>query len=64
MGNEKEWYTLDELASLFGVPYSRVRTAVQVLSKAGQISTRDKPGDNRVLEIHKDSIELVRRASV
>lgn len=61
---DQEWYTLDELATMFGVSYSKVRTAVQVLSKTKQITTRDRPGDNRILEVHKDSIELIRQASL
>lgn len=61
---DQEWYTLDELALKLGVSYSKVRTAVQVLSKTKQITTRDRPGDNRILEVHKDSIELVKQASL
>jgi DNA-binding GntR family transcriptional regulator len=61
---DQEWYTLDELATMFGVPYNRVRTAVQVLTKTKQIVTRERPGDNRVLEVSKDSIELIKQASL
>jgi len=61
---DQEWYTLDELKDMFGVPYSRIQRAVQVLAKVDQIRTRDRPGDNRVLEVHKDSIDLVRRAAL
>ena len=60
---EKEWYTIEELSDKFGVSYQKVRGAVQVLSKTNQIKTRNKPEDNRITEIHRDSIALVEQAA-
>jgi len=61
---DQEWYTLDELATIIGTTYNKVRNTVQVLSKTKQIVTRDRPGDNRILEIHKDSVELIKQATL
>jgi DNA-binding MarR family transcriptional regulator len=62
MTDEKEWYTMQEIASLLGVHYSRIRNAVATLTRLGAITTKENPLDNRVLLIHRDSIEQVRKA--
>ena len=61
---DKEWYTLGELAKMFEVGYGKVRVAVQVLTKTNQIKTRQQPGDNRILEVHASSLDLVKQASL
>jgi hypothetical protein len=60
---EKEWYTLQDLVSLWGVPYSRVRGAVFFLRNQGTIKWRDNPTDARVLEVHRDSLDAVKGAA-
>jgi predicted methyltransferase len=60
---EKEWYTIQELIEMFGVSYSKLRTEINALVNIEAIKTRPRPGDNKVLEIHKDSIAIVRKAT-
>lgn len=60
---EKEWYTLQDLVEMFGLPYHRIRAAVFALRNAGTIKWRDNPTDARVLEVHKDSVNAVKAAA-
>jgi DNA-binding GntR family transcriptional regulator len=57
---EKEWFTMQELAEMFGVSYYKIRQVVATLSNTGAIVTRENPADNRILEIQKDSIDKIR----
>jgi DNA-binding FadR family transcriptional regulator len=60
---DQEWYTIQELADMFGVSYGKVRGAVSALALTGAITARDKPEDRRIVQVHKDSISKVRQAS-
>lgn len=62
MPDSQGWYTMQEIADLLGVHYSRVRNAVATLTKLGSINTRANPLDNRVIQIHPDDVEKIRRA--
>ena len=58
----KEWYTMDELAEMWGVAVSRVQNFVRVLSRAGTIQVRNKPSDMKYKEVNRNSLEVLRRA--
>jgi len=60
----QEWFTLQDLVNLLGVPYAKVRGAVFFLRNQGQIVVRDNPLDTRVLEVHRDSIPAIRSAAI
>jgi DNA-binding MarR family transcriptional regulator len=60
---EQERYTLHDLAEMFHLSYSKVRYAVDALANIQIIKTRQGPTDNRILEVHKDSIFLIRQAA-
>ncbi len=59
---DKEWYTMEELANIWDTNYSRVQRAVFTLVNLGNIKTRRSPQDSRATEIHKESLDLVKRA--
>lgn len=59
----QEWYTLRELAHILGISYAKTRYTVDVLSNIKIIKTREKPGDNRILQVHNESLDLVRQAA-
>lgn len=59
MADNQEWLSLQEIAEKYGVAYHKIRNAVAVLSNTKSIRTRENPRDNRVLEVHRDSIALV-----
>lgn len=58
----KDWYSLQEVADLFGVPLYRVRAAVATLRATNAVVARDRPTDRRVLEVQKESIPVLRQA--
>jgi DNA-binding MarR family transcriptional regulator len=60
----KEWYEQQELADEWKVPVARVRQTVASLESAGAIKTRVKPADRRVTQIHKSSIETLRKGVI
>ena len=59
---EQEWYTIQELADLLAISYSKVRNAVAILTNIKAITSRENPQDNRIVQVHKDSLEKVREA--
>ena len=59
---DKQWYDMTELASMWEVPVARVRLAAASLEAIKAIITRDKPGDRRIKQVKKDSIETLRVA--
>jgi predicted DNA-binding transcriptional regulator YafY len=60
---EKEWYTIQELADMFGVSYSKLRGEINALSNINAIKVRSQPGNQKVQEISKDSIATVKQAT-
>ena len=63
MANTKEWYTIQELADMFGVSYSKLRAEINALANIKAINTRNQPGNNKIQEIHQDSIPTVKKAA-
>ena len=59
----KDWYTIQELADMLHVSYSKLRSEINALTNLGIITTRPKPGDNKTQEINKDSIPTIRKAA-
>lgn len=62
MPEDNEWYELAELAEMWEVPLSRVRSAVANLENLGLIQVRDRPRDKRYKQVKKDSIDKLRLA--
>lgn len=62
MAEEKEWYTLQEIADSLGVLLYKVRYAVTSLRATGMITARDRPTDKRIIEVHRDSLGTLRQA--
>jgi hypothetical protein len=62
MADDKEWYDMAELAAEWEVPVARVRMATASLEAIKAIVTREKPGDRRVKQVQKQSIETLRIA--
>lgn len=62
MPDNDGWYDLRELAELWGLDIVRVRNAVSFLEPTGIIKVRDKPGDRRTKQVHRDYIEIVRKS--
>lgn len=60
---DKEWSGLQELAEEWSVPIARIRTVVSVLEGTDStFQVRDRPGDKRYKQVHRDSIEKIHRA--
>jgi len=57
----KDWYTLNDLVEMTRITYSKIRSTVYVLRNSGQITVRDNPFDSRILEVHKDSVPVIKR---
>jgi len=64
MLEEKEWYDQSELAEEWNINVARVRQATATLDSISAIETRDKPGDRRVKQISKNSIDKLRQATL
>jgi predicted transcriptional regulator len=60
---EQEWFTIQELAEQWKISYSKLRAAVDAASNLGAIKIRPRPGDNRIQEIHRDSLEKLKQAA-
>ena len=63
MDTTKDWYTIQELAEMLGVSYSKLRGEISALANVGVITTRPKPGDNKTQEISKESLPTIRKAT-
>jgi DNA-binding MarR family transcriptional regulator len=59
---EKEWYTQREIAEMLGIEVRKLYPVVMTLRRAGTIATTPDPRDERAILIHRDGIEIVRRA--
>lgn len=59
----QEWYTLQELADMWKLTYAKVRAVAAALAMTKAIITREKPEDRRTLQVHRDSIALVRQGA-
>ena len=60
MAEQQEWYTIQEMADLFVVSYTKVRNAVATLVNIKAITSRENPQDNRIIQVHRDSLSKVR----
>lgn len=60
---DQEWYTIQELATMFGVSYAKLRAEINALANIDAIVTRPQPGNNKVQQIHRNSISIVRKAT-
>jgi DNA-binding MarR family transcriptional regulator len=58
----KEWYDQAELANAWNVPVARVRMNVASLEAIKAIETREKPGDRRIKQVHRSSLDKLRIA--
>ena len=59
---DQEWLEIDEIASMWSVPVTRVRANVASLESVGAIKTRQRPGDRRFKQVHTDSLETLKKA--
>ncbi|MBA3822387.1 MAG: hypothetical protein H0X24_00625 [Ktedonobacterales bacterium] len=59
---DQEWYTIQELADLLNVSYTKVRNAVATLINIKAVTNRENPQDNRIIQVHKDSLSKVKDA--
>ncbi len=59
---EKDWYELDELATMWSLPVARIRSIVAALEPIGAITTRDRPGDRRYKQVSKESLDTLRKS--
>lgn len=60
--NPSDWITQDEIANLLNVPIAKVWEKVRNLAPAQVIRTRSNPMNRRQTLVHKDDIEIIRRA--
>lgn len=59
---DKEWFTQREIAEMLGIGVRKLYPIVMTLRRAGTIATTPDPRDERAVLIHRDGIEIIRRA--
>ena len=62
MPENSDWLTQQEIATMTGKDIREVREAVRNLRRAGVIQTTTSPEDERVILVHKSSLDLVKSA--
>jgi DNA-binding MarR family transcriptional regulator len=62
MSDTTDWLTQQEIADLTGKTIREVREAVRNLRRAGVIQTTVSLDDERVILVHKGSLDTVRAA--
>jgi DNA-binding MarR family transcriptional regulator len=60
--DNSDWLTQQEIATITGKEIREVREAVRNLRRAGVIQTTTSPEDERVILVHKSSLDLVKSA--
>lgn len=60
--NGEEWYTLREIAALWGIDVQRIYPAVLTLRRIGAIRLLEDPADERTKLVHADSIPTIAKA--
>lgn len=60
--NPDDWMTQEAIATQLGVPIDRVRDKVRAFGPANVIRTRINPLNRRQILVHKDDIDIIRRA--
>jgi DNA-binding MarR family transcriptional regulator len=59
---QNEWLTQKEIAEMLDVPISKLYPRVSALRKAGVIRTKPDSDDDRMILIHRSSLEIIRKA--
>jgi DNA-binding MarR family transcriptional regulator len=59
---ETKWLTQKEIAEMLDVPLSKLYPRVSALRKAGVITTRSDPNDDRQILVSSESLDVIRRA--
>ncbi len=59
---DKEWYTQREIAGLLNYDIRRLYPIVAALRRIGAIQTTVDPEDERIMLIHRDSRDAIRKA--
>ena len=62
MPANSDWLTQQEIATMTGKDIREVREAVRNLRRAGVIQTTTSPEDERVILVHKSSLDTVKSA--
>lgn len=60
MPEEQEYYTQEELQSLFGVTYYKIKEAMDRLTASGEIEVETKALDRRKKYVHKKYVPKFR----
>jgi hypothetical protein len=62
MAEDKEWYSLKEIAQMLDIPLRRLYGKVSVLRTAGTLDWKEDPEDQRAILINKSSLGLITTA--
>ncbi len=62
MPDNSDWLTQQEIAKMTGKDIREVREAVRNLRRAGVIQTTISPQDERVVLVHKSSLDTLKAA--
>lgn len=62
MPDNSDWLTQQEIATMTGKDIREVREAVRNLRRAGVIQTTISPQDERVILVHRSSLDTLKAA--
>lgn len=62
MPDNSDWLTQQEIATMTGKDIREVREAVRNLRRAGVIQTTISPTDERVILVHRSSLDTLKAA--
>lgn len=62
MPDNSDWLTQQEIATMTGKDIREVREAVRNLRRAGVIQTTVSPQDERVILVHRSSLDTLKAA--
>lgn len=62
MPDNSDWLTQQEIATMTGKDIREVREAVRNLRRAGVIQTTVSPADERVILVHRSSLDTLKAA--
>jgi DNA-binding MarR family transcriptional regulator len=62
MAESKQWLTQKEIADTLHVRIYKIYPRISALRRAGVIETRSDPGDDRLILVSVNSLDIIKKA--
>ena len=62
MAESKQWLTQKEIADFLHVRIYKIYPRISALRKAGVIETKSDPGDDRLILVSVNSLDIIKKA--